>query len=79
MSKYGAALTLNAREVTGRDPRKAIEALGGQRPAHHALEDLRMLRAAVPGQTNAYSLINHGATLAVVGFTMDKVEVRLST
>ena len=27
---------------------------------------------------NAFSLINHGATLAVVGFTMDKVEIRLS-
>ena len=31
-----------------------------------------------PGQEMAFSLINHGATLAVVGFTMDKVEIRLS-
>jgi 6-hydroxycyclohex-1-ene-1-carbonyl-CoA dehydrogenase len=30
------------------------------------------------GQETAFSLINHGATLAVVGFTMDKVEIRLS-
>jgi 6-hydroxycyclohex-1-ene-1-carbonyl-CoA dehydrogenase len=30
------------------------------------------------GQQTAFGLINHGATLAVVGFTMDKVEVRLS-
>jgi 6-hydroxycyclohex-1-ene-1-carbonyl-CoA dehydrogenase len=30
------------------------------------------------GQETAFSLLNHGATLAVVGFTMDKVEVRLS-
>jgi 6-hydroxycyclohex-1-ene-1-carbonyl-CoA dehydrogenase len=27
---------------------------------------------------SAYALLVHGATLAVVGFTMDKVEVRLS-
>ena len=30
------------------------------------------------GQETAFSLLNHGATLAVVGFTMDKVEIRLS-
>ena len=31
-----------------------------------------------PGQLTAYSLLVHGATLSVVGFTMDKVELRLS-
>ena len=78
MSKYGAALTLKAREVTGRDLKKAIE-------AHAKANGLRTTRWKIfecsgsgAGQTNAYSLINHGATLAVVGFTMDKVEVRLS-
>ncbi|HZY03926.1 MAG TPA: 6-hydroxycyclohex-1-ene-1-carbonyl-CoA dehydrogenase [Anaeromyxobacteraceae bacterium] len=30
------------------------------------------------GQSSAWGLLVHGATLAVVGFTMDKVEVRLS-
>ena len=30
------------------------------------------------GQATAWSLLVHGATLAVVGFTLDKVEVRLS-
>ena len=30
------------------------------------------------GQLSAYGLLVHGATLCVVGFTMDKVEVRLS-
>jgi 6-hydroxycyclohex-1-ene-1-carbonyl-CoA dehydrogenase len=30
------------------------------------------------GQQAAWSLLVHGATLSVVGFTMDKVEVRLS-
>jgi 6-hydroxycyclohex-1-ene-1-carbonyl-CoA dehydrogenase len=31
-----------------------------------------------PGQESAYGLMVHGATLSVVGFTMDKVELRLS-
>ncbi len=30
------------------------------------------------GQETAFGLLNHGATLCVVGFTMEKVEVRLS-
>ena len=30
------------------------------------------------GQATAWGMLVHGATLAVVGFTMDKVEVRLS-
>ena len=30
------------------------------------------------GQLTAYGLLVHGATLCVVGFTMDKVELRLS-
>ena len=37
-----------------------------------------MLGHARAGQLTAYSLLVHGATLSVVGFTMDKVEVRLS-
>ncbi|MBI5512110.1 MAG: 6-hydroxycyclohex-1-ene-1-carbonyl-CoA dehydrogenase [Deltaproteobacteria bacterium] len=30
------------------------------------------------GQLTGFSLLNHGASMAVVGFTMDKLEVRLS-
>jgi len=33
---------------------------------------------SAPGQLTAYSLLVHGATLSVVGFTMDRVEIRLS-
>lgn len=78
MSKHGAALTLNAREVSGRDMKKAVE-------AHARSNGLRMTRWKIfecsgtgAGQSNAFSLLTFGATLAVVGFTMDKIEVRLS-
>ena len=30
------------------------------------------------GQKAAFGLLNHGATMCVVGFTMDKLELRLS-
>lgn len=78
MEKHGAALTLNAREISGRDLKKAIE-------AHAKANGLRTTRWKIfecsgsgAGQTSAYGLLVHGATLAVVGFTMDKIEVRLS-
>lgn len=78
MARHGAALTLNARELSGRDLKKAVE-------AHCRGNGLRTTRWKIfecsgsgAGQTNAYGLLTHGATLAVVGFTMDRIEVRLS-
>ncbi|MGL1832145.1 6-hydroxycyclohex-1-ene-1-carbonyl-CoA dehydrogenase [Rhodocyclaceae bacterium SMB388] len=78
MTQHGAALTLDARELSGRDLKKAVE-------AHCRGNGLRTNRWKIfecsgsgAGQTNAYGLLTHGATLAVVGFTMDRIEVRLS-
>jgi 6-hydroxycyclohex-1-ene-1-carbonyl-CoA dehydrogenase len=74
----GVALTLNARQMTPRDIKSAILEFakrGGLRQSEWIIFECSGTRA---GQETAYSLINHGATLAVVGFTMDKVEIRLS-
>jgi len=74
----GAALTLNAKQMTSRDIKAAIQAFAkqtGLRQSEWIIFECSGTRA---GQETAFSLINHGATLAVVGFTMDKVEVRLS-
>ncbi len=74
----GAALTLNARQMTPRDLKAAIHAFAktrGLRPTEWIIFECSGTKA---GQETAFSLLNHGATLAVVGFTMDKVEVRLS-
>jgi 6-hydroxycyclohex-1-ene-1-carbonyl-CoA dehydrogenase len=66
IAPYGAALTLNAGEFEGRELKKRIRDFAAQNG----------LTAA--GQQTAYGLLVHGATLGVVGFTMDKVEIRLS-
>ena len=47
----------------------------GQRQTEWIIFECSGTRA---GQETAFSLLNHGATLGVVGFTMDKCEVRLS-
>jgi len=74
----GIALTLNARQMTPRDIKATIQ----EYTKRHGLPQTEWIifecSGTRVGQETAFSLINHGATLAVVGFTMDKVEIRLS-
>lgn len=78
IADYGAALTLNAREVDSREQKKRIAAFArerGLRPIEWTIFECSGTRA---GQESAFSLLVRGGTLCVVGFTLDKVEVRLS-
>jgi len=73
-----AALTLNSQQLNPRELKAAIQAFAkehGLRQTEWIIFECSGTRA---GQETAFALLNHGATLAVVGFTMDKVEVRLS-
>jgi 6-hydroxycyclohex-1-ene-1-carbonyl-CoA dehydrogenase len=74
----GAALTLNAKQMSTRDLKGAVQAFAkerGLRPREWIIFECSGSKA---GQETAWSLLTHGGTLCVVGFTMDKVEVRLS-
>jgi 6-hydroxycyclohex-1-ene-1-carbonyl-CoA dehydrogenase len=78
VARCGAALTLDAREMDGRALKGAIQAFA---KAEHLPESEWFIfecSGTAAGQLTAYGLIVHGATLSVVGFTLDKVEVRLS-
>src|SRR3974390_1764301 len=78
IGQQGAALTLNSKKMTARDIKVAIQAFAKEynlRQSEWIIFECSGTRA---GQETAFSLLNHGATLAVVGFTMDKVEIRLS-
>ncbi|WP_435230727.1 6-hydroxycyclohex-1-ene-1-carbonyl-CoA dehydrogenase [Pseudopelagicola sp. nBUS_20] len=78
IGKSGAALTLNARDF---DPRSLKgEIIGfvkanGLRTSEWIIMECSGTAA---GQKAAFGLLNHGATMCVVGFTMDKLDVRLS-
>jgi 6-hydroxycyclohex-1-ene-1-carbonyl-CoA dehydrogenase len=78
LAAHGAALTLNSRTLDG----KAIKAAITDFAKRNALPATEWLifecSGTAPGQLTAFGLLVHGATLSVVGFTMDKVEVRLS-
>jgi 6-hydroxycyclohex-1-ene-1-carbonyl-CoA dehydrogenase len=74
----GASLTLNSRAMSTRDIKAAIQDFAkknGLRQTEWIIFECSGTRA---GQETAFGLLNHGATLCIVGFTMDKVEIRLS-
>jgi 6-hydroxycyclohex-1-ene-1-carbonyl-CoA dehydrogenase len=78
IASHGASLTLNARTHDGKALKNAIGAFAkanGLRPTEWRIFECSGTAA---GQLTAFGLLVHGATLSIVGFTMDKVEVRLS-
>ena len=78
VAESGARFTLNTRGMDGREIKKAVGARAkesGCAPTEWIVFECSGTGA---GQSTAYGLLNRGATLCVVGFTMDKVEVRLS-
>jgi 6-hydroxycyclohex-1-ene-1-carbonyl-CoA dehydrogenase len=78
MTTYGAGLTINAREVQGRDMKKAISAFAKEKGLSQYCWKIFECSGTAIGQETAYGLMTYGATLSVVGFTMDKLELRLS-
>ena len=78
ISGQGAALTLNVKQMTPRDVKIAIQEFAKEKQLRQTEWIIFECSGTRAGQEMAFSLLNHGATLAVVGFTMDKVEVRLS-
>lgn len=78
VASQGAALTLNARQMTPRDLKAAIQGFAEKRGLRQSEWIIFECSGTKAGQETAFSLLNRGATLAIVGFTMDKVEIRLS-
>lgn len=78
MAKYGAGLTINAREVQGRDLKKAIQSFVKEKGLPETCWKIFECSGSAPGQDTAFGLLTFGSTLSVVGFTMDKIELRLS-
>ena len=74
----GAALALNAREHDVKSLKKAVTAFATERGLRATEWKIFECSGTGAGQTTAFALLVHGATLSVVGFTMDKVELRLS-
>jgi 6-hydroxycyclohex-1-ene-1-carbonyl-CoA dehydrogenase len=78
ISEHGASQTFDAREIAGRELKKAVAAFARENGLPATEWFIFECSGTAAGQQTAYGLLVHGATLSVVGFTMDKVEVRLS-
>jgi 6-hydroxycyclohex-1-ene-1-carbonyl-CoA dehydrogenase len=75
---HGADLLINARNTDSREQKKLISAFAkerGLRPTEWFVFECSGSKA---GQESAFNLMVHGSTFGVVGFTIDKAEVRLS-
>jgi len=78
LTAYGADLILNSRDISGRDLKKAVRAFAKENGLRQTEWKIFECSGTGAGQSAAFGLLTFGARLAVVGFTMDKVEVRLS-
>ncbi len=74
----GVALAIDPTGQSPRDIRKQIFGFAKGIGAPTTRWTILECSGSAPGQTTAYGLLVHGASLSVVGFTMDKVNVRLS-
>ncbi len=74
----GAELTLDSRGLDERELRKAIRAFAQEKG--YPVDRWRVFETSgsSAGQRAAYSLLSFAGTLGVVGFSMDKIELRLS-
>lgn len=78
LSEYGADATFNPKDLDKKEMRKAIGSLVNENvlsPYEWKIFETSGTRA---GQELAFGLLTFGATLSIVGFTMDTLELRLS-
>ncbi len=78
LAGHGVALGLDARKLDPKSLKKQIAEFAKASGLRSREWIIFECSGSAAGQATAWSLLVHGATLAVVGFTMDKVEVRLS-
>ncbi len=78
IADHGASLTLNSRNMDAKAIKAAVNSFAREQGLRSTEWFIFECSGSAAGQVSAYGLLVHGATLSVVGFTMDKVEIRLS-
>ena len=77
-ASQGAELTIDSRSLDERELRKAIRAFAQEKGYPDTRWRVFETSGSAAGQRAAYSLLSYAGTLGVVGFTLDKIELRLS-
>ncbi len=78
MQEYGVDLAINPAEIDGRALKQQVRSFGKEHGLPRTRWRIFECSGSTAGQTTAFSLLNHGAYLAVVGFTREPVNVRIS-
>jgi 6-hydroxycyclohex-1-ene-1-carbonyl-CoA dehydrogenase len=75
---HGAGAIIDVSGLSGKEIKGKVKGAAKELGAPGARWRIFETSGTKPGQETAFSLLNFGAHLAVVGFTMDKLELRLS-
>jgi 6-hydroxycyclohex-1-ene-1-carbonyl-CoA dehydrogenase len=78
MQRHGATLGLRADQLEAKQVKSAVKAFADERRIPTWRTRIFETSGTPQGQLTAFNLLGHGGTLAVVGFTPARVEVRLS-
>jgi 6-hydroxycyclohex-1-ene-1-carbonyl-CoA dehydrogenase len=78
VSDHGAALTLNAGELEFPDLKRSVRDFVKENGLRKTESIVFECSGTAAGQLTAYGLMTFGSTMCVIGFTLDKVEIRLS-
>ncbi len=76
--KHGASLALNSRECQEKDLKAAVRDFVKQSGRRGIGRKIFEMSGTTAGQATAFALLDYGAYLAVVGYTPEKAELRLS-
>jgi 6-hydroxycyclohex-1-ene-1-carbonyl-CoA dehydrogenase len=78
LAKHGASLTLDPRGVPEKELKAAVRSFAKQSGRKGIGLKIFETSGTPQGQATAFALLDHGAYLAVVGYTPQKLELRLS-
>lgn len=78
ISEYGADATFNPKELDRKEMRKAIQNVVSEKSISAFEWKIFETSGTAAGQELAFGLLTFGATLNVVGFTLDTLQLRLS-
>jgi len=77
-AQHGASLTLDASQMNDKDLKSAVRSFAKRSGKSGIGLKIFETSGTVAGQTTAFSLIDHGGYLAVVGYSPRPAEIRLS-
>ena len=77
-AKLGAAFTVNSRELSERDVKEQIRGITKEHKLPRFQWRVFETSGTAAGQGLAFSLLSYAGSVGIIGFTMDKLTVRLS-